>query len=52
MLAEKFFLILETLIKSRGHTHSDGSPRVISTSPPVPIQLPAPGKSSKLNPSP
>ncbi len=36
MLAEKFFLVLETL-KSRA---SDGSVRVVSTTPPVPIRLP------------
>jgi hypothetical protein len=38
MLAEKFFLLLETL-KSR--SYPDGSSRVISTSPHVPIKLPA-----------
>lgn len=38
MLAEKFFLVLETLLN--GQTHSDGSPRVVSTSPHVPIKLP------------
>jgi hypothetical protein len=37
MLAEKFFLMLET-VKSR--VHPDGSPRVISTSPHIPVQLP------------
>jgi hypothetical protein len=40
MLAEKFFLMLESLIKTQGQCHSDGSPKVISTSPHVPIQLP------------
>jgi hypothetical protein len=39
MLAEKFFLYLEALIKSQ-QTHSDGSPRVISSSPHVPVKLP------------
>jgi hypothetical protein len=39
MLAEKFFLYLEALIKSQ-HSHSDGSPRVISSSPHVPVKLP------------
>jgi hypothetical protein len=39
MLAEKFFLYLEALIKSQ-QTHSDGSPRVISWSPHVPVRLP------------
>ena len=38
MLAEKFFLVLETLIRSRAH--ADGSPRVVSTSPHVPVTLP------------
>jgi hypothetical protein len=37
MLAEKFMLVLETL-KSR--SHPDGSPRVVSTSPHVPVKLP------------
>jgi hypothetical protein len=40
MLAEKFFLYLEALFKAQ-HTHSDGSPRVISSSPHVPVKLPA-----------
>ena len=40
MLAEKFFLMLESMIKTQGQTHADGSPRVISTSPHVPVQLP------------
>jgi hypothetical protein len=38
MLAEKFILYLEALIKSQNH--ADGSPRVISTSPHVPVKLP------------
>jgi hypothetical protein len=38
MLAEKFFLVLESLIK--GRTYPDGSPRVVSTSPHVPVKLP------------
>jgi hypothetical protein len=37
MLAEKFFLLLETL-KSR--SYADGSYRVVSTSRHVPIDLP------------
>jgi hypothetical protein len=37
MLAEKFFLLLETL-KSR--SYADGSYRVVSTSRHVPIELP------------
>jgi hypothetical protein len=36
MLAEKFFLVLETL---RSHSHDDGAPRVVSTSPHVPVKL-------------
>jgi hypothetical protein len=40
MLAEKFFLYLEALIKSQ-QTHSDGSPRVVSSSPHVPVKMPA-----------
>jgi hypothetical protein len=39
MLAEKFFLLLEML---RSHnTYADGSPRVVSTTPHVPIKLPS-----------
>lgn len=37
MLSEKFFLFLEAL---RRHTEPDGSTRVISSSPHVPIKLP------------
>jgi hypothetical protein len=37
MLAEKFILLLETL---KSHVHTDGSPRVVSTSPHIPIKLP------------
>ena len=43
MLAEKFFLVLETLIKGRSDrvpTYSDGAPRVVSSSAHVPIVLP------------
>jgi hypothetical protein len=41
MLAEKFFLYLEALIKSQQPlTYTDGSPRVASTSPHVPVKLP------------
>jgi hypothetical protein len=36
MLAEKFLLLLETL---RSHAHDDGSPRIISTSPHIAIDL-------------
>jgi hypothetical protein len=37
MLAEKFLLLLE-MLKSR--SYPDGSPRVVSTSPHIPIKLP------------
>ena len=37
MLAEKFMLVLETL---KSHALPDGSTRVVSTTPHVPIQLP------------
>ena len=40
MLAEKFFLMLESLIRSLGPTRPDGSQRVVSTSPHVPVPLP------------
>jgi len=39
MLAEKFFLMLEALIKTQGPSHLDGSPRVVSTSPHIPVQF-------------
>jgi hypothetical protein len=39
MLAEKFFLVLESLIRG-DRTHPDGSPRIISTSPHIPVKLP------------
>jgi hypothetical protein len=37
MLGEKFFLLLETL---RSRAYPDGSPRVVSSSPLVPVKLP------------
>jgi hypothetical protein len=43
MLAEKFIIYLEALIKDRanaGPTYSDGAPRVTSSSPHVPVALP------------
>jgi hypothetical protein len=43
MLAEKFFLVLEALIKGQSYsvpTYSDGAPRVVSCSPHVPVVLP------------
>jgi hypothetical protein len=42
MLSEKFILILEVLLKSNSRDFPDGSPRVVSTSPHVPVKLPAP----------
>lgn len=39
MLAEKFILYLETLLKSSNYP--DGSPRVVSSSPHVPVKLPS-----------
>ena len=51
MLSEKFFLVLESLIKGRNDslpTYSDGAPRVTSSSQHVPVVLPtrdtSPGK--------
>jgi hypothetical protein len=38
MLAEKFFLILESLIRSQ--THADGSAKIVTSSPHVPVKLP------------
>jgi hypothetical protein len=38
MLAEKFIMLLETL---KSHVHTDGSPRVVSTSPHIAIKLPS-----------
>lgn len=40
MLAEKFFLVLESLIR-RDRVYPDGSPRTISSSPHVPVKLPS-----------
>jgi hypothetical protein len=40
MLAEKFFLVLETL--KSNNVASDGSQIVVSRSPHVPIRLPSP----------
>ena len=39
MLAEKFFLVLESLIRG-SRTYPDGAPRAISTSSHVPVRLP------------
>jgi len=38
MLAEKFLLMLETLISSQRKNHPNGSPKVFTTSRHVPIQ--------------
>jgi hypothetical protein len=40
MLSEKFILLIEALIRSTGPVHADGSPRVVSQSPHVPVTLP------------
>ena len=45
MLAEKFFLLLETI---RSHTDIDGAPRIVSRSRHIPIELPD-GKFSERN---
>jgi hypothetical protein len=37
MLAEKFFLVLETL---RSNAPSDGGPIAVSTAPHIPVKLP------------
>jgi hypothetical protein len=44
MLAEKFFLLLESIIRSQ--TYTDGAPRVVSSSPHVPVKLPQQGGKS------
>ena len=43
MLAEKYFLVLETMrsLAERSPAYADGGPKVISTSPHVPVQLPS-----------
>ncbi len=42
MLAEKYFLVLETIrsLAERTPAYADGGPKVISTSPHVPVELP------------
>jgi hypothetical protein len=52
MLSEKFFLVLEALIKGRDDslpTYSDGAPRVTSSSEHVPIVLPARDAASRAS---
>jgi hypothetical protein len=46
MLAEKYFLLLETLrsMTERNPAYADGAQRVISTSPHIPVQLPGAGR--------
>jgi len=44
MLAEKFFLMLETL---RSQREENGAPRVVSNSPHVPVELGSDRQSSK-----
>ena len=50
MLAEKFFLTLETLIShaadSEPGRHPDGAPKVVNRQPHVPIRLPEAGLGS------
>jgi hypothetical protein len=46
MLAEKFILVLEALLKGQSvkvPTYSDGAPRVVSSSAHVPVVLPERG---------
>jgi hypothetical protein len=40
MLAEKFILLLEAIISADRRDYPDGAPRVVSTSPHVPVKLP------------
>jgi hypothetical protein len=40
MLAEKFMLFLEALISVNKRDYPDGAPRVVSTSPLIPVKLP------------
>ena len=43
MLAEKFILVIEALIKGQSYkalSYPDGAPRVVSSSPHVPVVLP------------
>jgi hypothetical protein len=49
MLAEKFFLLLETL---KSHSYPDGSPRVVSNSPHIAVKLPESQADAGPKPSP
>ena len=40
MLAEKFMLLVEALIRVDHRGYADGGPRVVSTSPHVPVKQP------------
>jgi hypothetical protein len=40
MLAEKFILLLESLIRAQKLIRADGAPKVVSASTHVPIKLP------------
>jgi hypothetical protein len=43
MLAEKFMLFIEALISANTRSgYPDGAPRVVSTSPHMPVNLPGP----------
>ena len=39
MLAEQFFIYLEALIRTQRDSYSDGSPKVVSSSPHVPVRV-------------
>jgi hypothetical protein len=39
MLAEKFILVLEALLRSNSRDYPDGAPRVISSSPHIRVKL-------------
>jgi hypothetical protein len=43
MLAEKFFLLIEALLRRSGDRYANGAPKIVSNSPHVPVQL-SPGK--------
>jgi hypothetical protein len=42
MLSEKYFLLLETIrsLAERDLAYADGAPKVVSSSPHIPVQLP------------
>jgi hypothetical protein len=47
VLSEKFILMLEALARSQDCGHTDGAPRVVSTSSHVPVKLPTARASPK-----